>query len=55
MMADTNHPANLKVVIVLPVTLSAELDDDEVAEVERTRILRLALLESGYNVVATCG
>ncbi len=53
MMADMNHPANLKVVIVLPVTLSAELDDDEVAEVERTRILRLALLESGYNVVAT--
>lgn len=48
-----NHPTSLKVVIVLPVTLSLELDDDEVAEVERTRILRLALLEAGYNVVAT--
>lgn len=48
-----NRPARLKVVIVLPVTLSAELDDAEVAEVERTRVLRLALLEAGYNVVAT--
>ncbi|HEX5311548.1 ANTAR domain-containing response regulator [Aquabacterium sp.] len=48
-----NSASNLKVVIVLPVTLSTELDDDEVAEVERTRILRLALLEAGYNVVAT--
>lgn len=45
--------AHLKVVIVLPVTLSTEMDDDEVAEVERTRVLRLALLEAGYNVVAT--
>ena len=43
----------LRVVIVLPVTLSVEPDDDEVAEVERTRILRIALLEAGYNVVAT--
>ncbi len=53
MMASMNSASNLKVVIVLPVTLSTELDDDEVAEVERTRILRLALLEAGYNVVAT--
>ena len=53
MMAAMNQPTSLKVVIVLPVTLSSELDDDEVAEVERTRILRLALLEAGYNVVAT--
>lgn len=44
---------HLRVVIVLPVTLSIEPDDDEVAEVERTRILRIALLEAGYNVVAT--
>lgn len=43
----------LRVVIVLPVTLSVEPDDDEVAEVERSRILRLSLLEAGYNVVAT--
>lgn len=53
MMMTMNHPPTLKVVIVLPVTLSSEMDDDEVAEVERTRILRLALLEAGYNVVAT--
>ena len=44
---------SLRVVIVLPVTLSIEPDDEEVAEVERTRILRIALLEAGYNVVAT--
>jgi response regulator NasT len=43
----------LRLVIVLPVPLSVEPDDDEVAEVERSRILRLALLEAGYNVVAT--
>jgi len=43
----------LRVVIVLPVTLSVEPDADEVAEVERTRILRIAILEAGYNVVAT--
>lgn len=44
---------HLRVVIILPVTMSLEPDDDEVAEVERTRILRIALLEAGYNVVAT--
>jgi len=43
----------LRVVIILPVPLSVEHDADEVAEVERTRILRIALLEAGYNVVAT--
>ncbi len=53
MMAAMKPAAHLKVVIVLPVTLSTEMDDDEVAEVERTRVLRLALLEAGYNVVAT--
>lgn len=44
---------HLRVVIVLPVTLSLEPDDDEVAEVERTRLLRISLLEAGYNLVAT--
>ncbi|MFZ5525433.1 MAG: ANTAR domain-containing response regulator [Pseudomonadota bacterium] len=44
---------DLRLVIVLPVHLSVEPDDDEVAEVERSRILRMALLEAGYNVVAT--
>lgn len=44
---------NLRLVIVLPVSLSIEPDDAEVAELERTRVLRIALLEAGYNVVAT--
>jgi response regulator NasT len=45
--------ASLRVVIVLPLPLSAEPDDEEQAEVERARVLRIALLEAGYNVVAT--
>lgn len=55
MMPDMRQPPalHLRVVIILPVTASQEPDDDEVAEVERTRILRIALLEAGYNVVAT--
>jgi response regulator NasT len=54
MMTSMSAPATLlRVVIVLPVTLSVEPDDAEVAEVERTRILRIALLEAGHNVVAT--
>jgi response regulator NasT len=50
MSANANH---LRLVIVLPVALSIEPDADEAAELERTRILRIALLEAGYNVVAT--
>jgi len=54
MIMAMSAPATLlRVVIVLPVTLSVEPDDAEVAEVERTRILRIALLEAGHNVVAT--
>lgn len=55
MMPDMRQPPALllRVVIILPVTASLEPDDEEVAEVERTRILRIALLEAGYNVVAT--
>jgi two-component system, response regulator / RNA-binding antiterminator len=55
MMPNMPQPpaTHLRVVIILPVTDSVEPDDDEVAEVERTRILRIALLEAGYNVVAT--
>lgn len=45
--------SKLRVVIVLPLYLSVELDDKELAEVERARVLRIALLEAGYNVVAT--
>jgi response regulator NasT len=53
MMTPMSVAKSLRVVIVLPVTLSVEPDDDEVAEVERSRILRMALLEASYNVVAT--
>ena len=49
----TKDARNLRVVIVLPAPVSAELDDMELAELERSRILRIALLEAGYNVVAT--
>ena len=48
-----SNAQDLRLVIVLPVPLSVEHDDDEVAEVERSRILRMALLEAGFNVVAT--
>lgn len=52
MQADA-RPNHLRLVIVLPVALSAYPDEAEAAEAERTRVLRIALLEAGYNVVAT--
>lgn len=48
-----NGAQSLKVVIVLPVALVAEPDDALAAELERTRVLRISLLEAGYNLVAT--
>ncbi len=51
--AMTKDARNLRVVIVLPAPVSADLDDTEQAELERSRILRIGLLEAGYNVVAT--
>ena len=53
MIRPMSNAQELRLVIVLPVPLSAEPDDDEAAEVERSRIVRMALLEAGYNVVAT--
>ena len=44
--------STLRVVIVLPLPLSVEPDDTEQAGIERARVLRIALLEAGYNVVA---
>lgn len=44
--------STLRVVIVLPLPLSIKPDDREQAGVERARVLRIALLEAGYNVVA---
>lgn len=51
--AMTKDARNLRVVIVLPAPVSADLDDTEQAELERSRLLRIGLLEAGYNVVAT--
>jgi len=43
----------LRIVIVAPDTLEPDPDDPAVEEqAERSRILRIALLESGYNIVA---
>ncbi|MEY4764895.1 MAG: hypothetical protein RI907_1568 [Pseudomonadota bacterium] len=39
--------------MVLPVALPNEQDEAQAAELERTRALRIALLQSGYNLVAT--
>ncbi|RZL03001.1 MAG: ANTAR domain-containing protein [Rubrivivax sp.] len=46
---------NMRLVIVAPENLTAAPEDDESvrAEAERSRMLRIALLESGFNIVAT--
>lgn len=46
---------NMRLVIVAPENLTAHPEDDESvrAEAERSRMLRIALLESGFNIVAT--
>ena len=42
-----------RIVIVAPDTLVSEPgDDDAAAEIQRSRSLRIALLEAGYNIVA---
>jgi len=43
----------LRIVIVAPETLSPDASDDEAqVEAERSRSLRIGLLENGYNIVA---
>ena len=43
----------LRLVVIAPDTLVPDgSDDDEVAQAERSRQLRIGLLENGYNVVA---
>ena len=44
----------IRIVIIAPDTLSADgpADDHDEAQAERSRSLRIALLENGYNVVA---
>ena len=44
---------NLRIVVVAPDSLEAPADDAAAdSEVERSRWLRIGLLESGYNIVA---
>ena len=43
----------LRFVVIAPDSLVPDgSDDDEVAQAERSRQLRIGLLENGYNVVA---
>ena len=55
MIADMNEARSMRLVIVAPENLTADPDADESvrAEAERSRMLRIALLESGFNIVAT--
>ena len=47
-------PAGTRIVIVAPDSLLAEPGDEAgVREAERSRILRIGLLQAGYNIVAT--
>jgi len=47
------HPGDTRIVIVAPDTLVAEPGDDAARlEAERSRSLRIGLLEAGYNIVA---
>lgn len=48
-------PSTLRIVIVAPELVDLDppgRDDSEAAEAERSRSLRIGLLESGYNIVA---
>lgn len=46
-------PVPLRLVVIAPDSLVPDgSDDDEVAQAERSRQLRIGLLETGYNVVA---
>ncbi len=43
----------LRIVVIAPDCLPADLQDDEaLAQAERSRLLRICLLENGYNLVA---
>lgn len=55
MIGRMTEARNMRLVIVAPENLTAAPEDDESvrAEAERSRMLRIALLESGFNIVAT--
>jgi response regulator NasT len=54
MIADMNQARSMRLVIVAPESLSPDNETDEStrAEAERSRMLRIALLEAGFNIVA---
>ena len=44
---------SLRIVVIAPDSLAPDIEDDhEVEQAERSRLLRIALLENGYNIVA---
>lgn len=44
---------SLRIVVVNPVAPEGELDEHALAQDERTRALRIGLLEAGYNIIAS--
>jgi response regulator NasT len=44
---------SLRIVVVNPVAPEGELDELALAQDERTRALRIGLLEAGYNIIAS--
>ncbi len=43
----------MRIVVVNPVAPEGELDEHALAQDERTRALRIGLLEAGYNIIAS--
>ena len=44
---------SLRLVVIAPDSLCPDASDvDEIAQAERSRMLRITLLENGYNIVA---
>jgi response regulator NasT len=55
MIADMTEARNMRLVIVAPENLTTDPEAEEAvrAEAERSRMLRIALLEAGFNIVAS--
>ncbi|MES2025933.1 MAG: ANTAR domain-containing protein [Pseudomonadota bacterium] len=54
-MTKTSQPdlRSLRIVVVNPIAPEGELDEQALAQHERTRALRIGLLEAGYNIIAS--
>ncbi|WP_173830594.1 ANTAR domain-containing response regulator [Herminiimonas arsenitoxidans] len=54
-MTKTSQPdlRSLRIVVVNPIAPEGELDEHALAQHERTRALRIGLLEAGYNIIAS--